>query len=123
MIYLNQVKELAEKYNLPCQEWEIGVDTNPNIVLLEEPHSIVEVFLTEELGYDSCVIVEADSRDEFVKVHHKPYWATRGKYNTMMTNKVFDTNLLEVYLQQIIRDKKIVDENRKLKKIEADFDT
>lgn len=122
MIYLNQVKELAEKYNLPCQELEIGVDTNPNIILLEEPHSIVEVFLTEESGYDSCVIVEADSRDEFVKVHHKPYWATRGKYNTMMTNKVSDVNLLEAFLQQIIRDKKIVDENRKLKKMDEDFE-
>lgn len=121
MIYLNQVKELAAKYNLPCQEWETGVDSNPNLISLEEPHSIVEVFLTEELGYDSCVIVEADSRDEFVKVHHKPYWATAGKYKTMMTNNVFDTNLLEAYLQQIIRDKKIVDEKRKLKKIEEDF--
>ena len=122
MIYLNQVKELAEKYNLPCQEWELGCDSDPYSISLEEPHSIVEVFLTEELGYDSCVIVEADSRDEFVKVHHKPYWANNGKYNTMMTNKVFDVNLLEAFLQQIIRDKKIVDENRKLKKIEEDFE-
>ena len=121
MIYLNQVKELAEKYNLPYQGWEIGVDSNPNLISLEEAHSIVEVFLTEELGYDSCVIVEADSRDEFVNVHHKPYWAANGKYSTMMTNKVFDANLLEAFLQQIIRDKKIVDENRKLKKIEEDF--
>ena len=36
MIYLNQVKELAAKYNLPCQEWEIGVDTNPNLISLED---------------------------------------------------------------------------------------
>lgn len=121
MIYLREVKELAERYNLPCQEWEIG-GSDPNLISLEEAHSIVEVFLTEELGYDSCVIVEADSRDEFVKVHHKPYWATSGKYKTMMTNKVFDVNLLEAFLQQIIRDKKIVDENRKLKKIEEDFE-
>ena len=121
MIYLREVKELAERYNLPCQEWEIGGSSDTNLISLEESHSIVEVFLTNELGYDSCVIVEADSRDEFVKVHHKPYWATRGKYNTMMTNKVSDVNLLEAFLQQIIRDKKIVDENRKLKKIEEDF--
>jgi hypothetical protein len=40
----------------------------------------------------------------------------------MMTNKVFDTNLLEAYLQQIIRDKKIVDENRKLAKMGEDFE-
>lgn len=122
MIYLNQVKELAEKYNLPYQVWEIGGDSGTNLISLEESHSIVEVFLTNELGYDSCVIVEADSRDEFVNVHHKPYWATRGKYKTMMTNKVSDVNLLEAFLQQIIRDKKIVDENRKLAKMGEDFE-
>lgn len=122
MIYLNQVKELAERYNLPYQEREMGVDTDPHLILMDEPHSIIEVFLTEELGYDSCVIVEADSRDEFVKVHHKPYWATAGRYKTMMTNKVSDVTLLEAFLQQIIRDKKIVDEKRKLDKMGEDFE-
>lgn len=39
-----------------------------------------------------------------------------------MTNNVFDTNLLEADLQQIIRDKKIVDEKRKLAKIGEDFE-
>ena len=121
MIYLREVKELAERYNLNYQEWEIGGSSDTNLSL-EESHSFAEVFLTDDLGYDSCVIVEADSRDDFVKVHHKPYWDAAGRYNTMMTNKVFEVNLLEAFLQQIIRDKKIVDENRKLKKIEEDFE-
>lgn len=121
MIYLDKVKELAEKYHLPYDEWAIGYISDHNLISLEEPHSCIQVFLTKDTGYDECVIVEADSRNEFVKVHHKPYWATAGKYKTMMTNNVFDTNLLEAYLQQIIRDKKIVDEKRKLKKIEEDF--
>lgn len=122
MIYHNQVKELAEKYNLPYDEWAIGYLSDNDLISLEKPYSVIQVFLTEEPSYDKCVIIEADSRDEFVKVHHKPYWATAGKYKTMMTNKVFDTNLLEAYLQQIIRDKKIVDEKRKLAKMGEDFE-
>lgn len=122
MIYLDQVKELAEKYHLHYEEWAIGYISDHNLISLEEPHSCIQVFLTEDTDYDKCVIVEADSRNEFVKVHHKPYWETPGRYKTMMTNKVFDTNLLEAYLQQIIRDKKIVDENRKLKKMDEDFE-
>lgn len=122
MIYLDQVKELAEKYHLHYDEWAIGYISDHNLISLEEPHSCIQVFLTEDTDYDKCLIVEADSRDEFVKVHHKPYWETPGRYKTMMTNKVFDTNLLEAYLQQIIRDKKIVDENRKLAKMGEDFE-
>ena len=122
MIYLNQVKELAEKYNLPYHEWEIGGSSYPNLITLEEPHSGIHIFLTEESGYDSCVIVEADSRDEFVTVHHKPYWATAGRYKTMMTNNVYDLKLLEAFLQQILRDKKLVDERIKLEKMGEDFE-
>lgn len=122
MIYLDQVKELAEKYHLHYDEWAIGYISDNDLISLEEPHSSIQVFLTEDTDYDKCVIVEADSRDEYVNVHHKPYWETTGRYKTMMTNKVFDTNLLEAYLQQIIRDKKIVDENRKLSKMGEDFE-
>lgn len=122
MIYLRQVKELAEKYNLHYEELEIGCDSDPNLMSLEEPHSVIDVFLTEDTGYDGCVIVESDSRDEYVKVHHKPYWATAGRYKTMMTNNVYDTNLLEAFLQQILRDKKLVDERRKLEKMGEDFE-
>lgn len=122
MIYLYQVKELAEKYNLHYEAWEIGCDSDPNLISLEEPHSVIDVFLTEETGYEACIIVEADSRDEFVKVHHKPYWATAGRYKTMMTNNVYDLNLLEAFLQQILRDKKLVDERRKLEKMGEDFE-
>lgn len=122
MIYLDQVKELAEKYHLHYDEWAIGYISDNDLISLEEPHSSIQVFLTEDTDYDKCVIVEADSRDEYVNVHHKPYLETTGRYKTMMTNKVFDTNLLEAYLQQIIRDKKIVDENRKLSKMGEDFE-
>ena len=125
MITEEQIKSLAEKYNLKYDEWEVGYDTEDEELLqIEPPYSGVTVYISETNGLtESCEIIESDSNDECVTVYLNPYWSEiRNCYKTTQKCKVGDVNLLEKLIQQIIKDKKKADENRKINEIEQDFE-
>ena len=125
MITEEQIKSLAEKYNLKYDEWDVGYDTEDEELLqIEPPHSGVTVYIGEYTGLtESCEIIESDSNNEYVTVYLNPYWSEiRNCYKTTQKCKVGDVNLLEKLIQQIIKDKKKADENRKINEIEQDFE-